>query len=257
MQKIKVVEFTNYKESVAVAFNEIGADKIFAEQKQIIIKPNLVDNLSFPVTTSAECIAEIIDYIKNFSPAKIIIGEGTGSAELETTEIFKNLGYEKLAQEKNVQLLDLNHQPLVKLTNPSFKIFPEYYIPKIALESFILSVPVLKAHSLAKVTLSLKNMMGFAPPKYYQKGGHWKKSFFHQNMQESIIEINAYRSSDLTLLDATVGMAEYHLGGKKCNPPVNKIVAGINPVEVDKIGAELLGFKWTNIAHISSWNKYS
>ena len=256
MKKVGVINFKNYSESVKEALDSIEANKIISQQNQILIKPNLIDSIPFPVTTHPDCVSIIIDYVRNCSDTKIIIAEGCGSSTLETDEVFRELGYDKLAKDKKVSLIDLNKEPVTKLRKAGLKIFPEYYIPEIAMKSYILSVPVLKAHSLARVTLALKNMMGFAPPKYYQKGGHWKKSFFHANMHEAIIEMNAYRKADMVLLDATVGMAEYHLGGKHCSSPLNKLVDGYDSAEVDKISAELLGFDWTHIKHISDANKY-
>ncbi len=46
-------------------------------------------------------------------------------------------------------------------------------------------------------------------------------------------------------------MAEHHLGGPACDPPVGKIVAGFDPVAVDAAGAGLLGFDWRSVEHIS------
>ncbi len=70
-------------------------------------------------------------------------------------------------------------------------------------------------------------------------------------MHQSILDLNKYRTPDLTLLDASTGMAEYHLGGPQCEPPVNKILAGFNPVEVDRKAAELLGLDWKTIPHLN------
>ena len=68
--------------------------------------------------------------------------------------------------------------------------------------------------------------------------------------------MNAYRKADLVLLDATVGLADFHLGGRTCKPPVNQLVAGFDPVEVDKIGSQLLGFNWQQIRHIADFYTY-
>lgn len=71
-----------------------------------------------------------------------------------------------------------------------------------AMESFLISVPVLKAHSLAGVTGTLKNMTGLARPKHYSgRYGSWKKAVFHGNMQQSIIDLNRYRTPDLPLIE--------------------------------------------------------
>lgn len=251
-----VVDFVSYTASIPEVMDKIGASSILAKQKQILIKPNLVEIIRFPVTTSAESIAALIDYIRSCSGAEIVVAEGCACPGNDTAEVFELLGYTRMAREKDVRLLDLNDHDLVKLSLPGCRVFPHYYIPRIALDSFILSVPVLKRHSLAEVTLTLKNMMGFAPPSHYQQGGHWKKSFFHRYMHQAIIEMNAYRSPDMTLLDATVGMAEYHLGGAQCEPPVNKLVAGTNPVEVDKTAAAFLGVDWRKVAHIAQFDSF-
>lgn len=251
-----VVEFINYAESIRNALDGIRASDILSKQRVILIKPNLVDSIKFPVTTHRDCVSAIIDYIRNYTDARIIIAEGCGCPNKETAQVFKELGYTELAQEKSVELMDLNKAPLIKLKNPKFKVLPVCYLPEVAMRSFILSVPVLKAHSFSSVTLSLKNMLGFAPPEYYQRSGYWKKSFFHQDMHNSIFELNLYRTPDMVLLDASVGMPDYHLGGRECSPPVNKIIAGTDAGEVDKIGAELLGFDWRDIPHIYKFVNY-
>jgi uncharacterized protein (DUF362 family) len=69
-------------------------------------------------------------------------------------------------------------------------------------------------------------------------------------MHQSIIELNKYRTPDVSLMDATVGMPDYHLGGAHCDPPLGRLIAGFDPVKVDRRGAELLGLRWQTIAHL-------
>jgi len=121
----------------------------------------------------------------------------------------------------------------------------------IATTHFIISVPVLKAHSLALMTGSMKNMMGFAPPRHYQQGGHWKKSAFHAHMHESVIELNRYRAPELSVMDASVGLREYHLGGAHCSPPANRILASLDARALDRRAAGLLGLDWRRVPHLS------
>ena len=97
------------------------------------------------------------------------------------------------------------------------------YLPELLFNSFLISVPVLKAHSLAEVTLTMKNMLGCAPPHHYQCGGRWKKSAFHEQIQEAVLDLNRYRTPDFTVLDATVGMSEAHVWGAHCQPPCQRL----------------------------------
>jgi uncharacterized protein (DUF362 family) len=224
------------------------------DTQTILLKPNLVDDLPPPITTPVPLIAAIIDYLQARSSCRIIIGEGTASAAHDTFHIFNQLGYTAMAAEKGVELMDLNLEESVCRRRDDCKRWPEMHLPKICFESFLFSVPVLKAHTLADVTLSLKNMMGLAPPRHYQGGNSWKKATFHQQIGQAVADLNRYRSPDFTLLDASVGMAESHLGGATCNPPIGLLVAGFDSVAIDAYGTQLLGKSWHEIEYIRSLN---
>jgi len=249
------IYFESFEKSINNALDAIGAHTRLAEQSAVLIKPNITNSSPHPVTTSPECCKVIIDYIRRHSKAKIIIAEGCGDAKHETDDLFKILGYTNMAEELNVPLVDLNYGPVKKLVNPACPIFPKMYLPEIAFNHYIISVPVLKAHSLAGLTGSLKNMMGFAQPEHYSgHSGIWKKALFHEKMQESIIDLNRYLAPDLSIMDCSIGLAEFHLGGPQCNPHVKKIIAGYNPWQVDREAAKLLGLDWKKIKHIAAGN---
>ena len=246
------VDFISYHDTIPLALDKIGAKEVIARQSSVLIKPNLVNASAHPVTTSVDCCEAVIEYVISCSKADIVIAEGCGDTSLETDDVFDLLGYRDLARHYGVSLADLNEACLVKLSNRGCPVFPDIYLPQIAFTHFIISLPVLKAHSLSVLTGTLKNMIGFAPPKYYSgRYGSWKKSLFHRDIHQSIIDLNSYRCADLSIMDASVGLAEYHLGGRQCTPPANKIIAGFNPVEVDRKAAGLLKLNWEEIQHLS------
>lgn len=244
-------EFTTYEAAVAEVFDRLDVRQRLAQQKRVLVKPNLINASPPPVTTPVACCEAVICSVRAACDAEVCIGEGCGDPSLSTSEIFKRLGYAELARRMDVELVDLNLAETQVLRNADCTVFPEFHMPTIGMESFVISVPVLKAHSLAEITGSLKNMMGFAVPKHYQAGGHWKKSAFHHRMQDSILDLNRYRTPDLTIMDAVIGLADYHLGGRHCSPPVGKIVAGYDAQAVDRRAAELLGLDWRRIRHLA------
>jgi len=249
--QIAEIEFESYANSVPKVLDAIDAAAVLREQTAVLIKPNLINASPFPITTAVDCVEAVIGYVRANSEAAIVVGEGCGDAHLETDEVFRRLGYTELAQRHAVELIDLNHAPLRRLENETCPVFPEMYLPEIAFSHYLISVPVLKAHSFAEMTGTLKNMMGLAPPRYYSgRFGSWKKAVFHNRMHQSIIDLNTYRTPDLSLMDATVGLPDFHLGGSQCDPPVNRLIAGFDPVAVDRRSAELLGLKWQRIAHL-------
>ena len=220
------------------------------DRKNILIKPNLVDAIAPPVTTPPEFIEAIIEsFRQRWEGLDITIAEGSGSAELTTEEVFRELGYHELSDRMGVELVDLNEAPLTRLSRHYLTRWKEFYMPTLALDSYIVSVPVLKAHTLAGVTLTMKNMMGLAPPSHYRMGGYWKKSAFHSRIDESIFDLNNYRSPDLTILYAIHGMCDSHLGGTIISPGI--IALGTDPVAIDSYGTVLLGKDPQDIGYIT------
>ena len=83
------------------------------------------------------------------------------------------------------------------------------WLPKAVFEHVLISLPVLKAHSLSRLTGSMKNMIGIAPPKHYSgQHGFWKKAVFHHHLDQAIVDLISYRKPDFTIMDATIGLAD-------------------------------------------------
>ncbi len=250
-------EFTDFQDSVSRVLDDLDFKKAIGTGAKILIKPNCINNSPPPITTPVECCEAIIRYIREIgSDAQVVLAEGCGDSDRETFEVFCDLGYDRLAREYGIELLDLNTESLVKCSRKDCRIFPEIYLPEILFDHYVISVPVLKPHTLARITGALKNMMGAAPPQYDGGcGGSWKKAYFHNHMQESIIELNKYKMADLSIVDGSVGMAQSHLGGPTCDPPVNRIFGGYDVVRVDRACAEFQGLRVGDIAHIQE-NQY-
>lgn len=243
--------FHGWHETLFPLLDAAGLADSLGPGKKILLKPNLVEILEPPITTPVELVEAVVDYMREKLPDNhVIIGEGCGSLQYDTHQCFQELGYTELAAAKGVELIDLNNLSCITLKNEKCRRLPEMVLPELLFDVFLVSIPVLKAHSLADVTLTMKNMMGTAPPSHYQQGGSWKKASFHNGVHEAVFDLNRYRCPDFTILDATVGMAEAHLWGPTCSPPVNMLAAGWDPVAIDAYGCDLLDRSWQDVNHI-------
>jgi len=247
---VVVARFESYAETVPEALDACGAGPVMAAARRIVLKPNLVDSKPHPVTTPPQCVEAALDYCRRVAPgAEVVIAEGSG--QVDSLPVFQALGYADLARRRGVEIVDLNQAPLTRLHDPQNKYMPEFYCPTLLLDCVLVTIPVLKAHSMADVTLALKSMFGIAPPSHYQERGHWAKSALHRRIHDKVLGINLHRKADVSLIDATVGMAEAHLWGPACDPPVNRLVAGLDPVSVDVVAAGLLGRDYRRIQHLA------
>jgi len=239
------------KQSLPKLLDATGLVDSIDSSRTILLKPNLVEALQPPITTPVYLIELLINYLRERKEnIRILIGEGTGSLDYDTHYPFQVLGYTELATRKDIQLIDLNEEPLTRKEQSDCTRWPVMHLPALLDDVFLLSVPVLKAHTLAKVTLTMKNMMGCAPPSHFRGNGCWGKSAFHEKINEAIFDLNRYRTPDFTLLDAAIGMQQAHLWGKHCEPPVNTLAASADPVAIDAYGASLLKKDWQNIKYI-------
>lgn len=244
--------FDSWKKDPGSKLEMSGLGKAVSAHAAVLIKPNLVEILAPPITTPVTVVECIVNYLLDYlAPSQIIVGEGCGATNYNTYHAFMELGYNRLSEKYDVTLMDLNSEKLCRKAKSNCSRLPEMYLPAILDEVFLLSVPQLKAHSLAGVTLTMKNMMGCAPPSHYQGGGAWNKAAFHNQIHEAIFDLNRYRTPDYTLLDGSIGMAQAHLWGPQCSPPVDTMAVSFDPVAIDSYGATLLKRNWHDIDHIT------
>lgn len=254
MQKniVYTANHTDWQHVTAVLLERAALAHGLGNRRRILLKPNLVEALPPPITTPVGLVGAVVDYLRERVPeCEIMVAEGSGALDYETGHAFELLGYSTMAKDKGIELLDLNNEPLIFLENPSCRRLPQIYLPRILFDVFLISLPVLKAHTLAGVTLTMKNMMGALPPTHYQRGGHWKKAALHRDIQAAVFDLNQYRTPDFTILDATVGMQVAHLWGPTCEPPPNLVACSYDPVTIDAFGAALLQRNWREIGHVS------
>lgn len=254
MSLVAKVKFKDYKSSISKALDTIEADKILPVDGHIIIKPNLVNTSPPPVTTNVDAAEAVFLYCKKYSNAKISICEGSGSGD--TFNAFKSNGYTDLAGKYGIDLVDFNLEKAVQLKSSQFENdqtlqLDKFHIPVIALDAFIISLPVLKDHSITDTTISMKNMFGIAPSPFYK--GAWNKSQLHSPCcHSSVVDVCLYKRPGLSIVDANIALTGMHLSGTPKN--IGLILAGTDPVAVDTIGSSLLGhnpedIKYLNLAH--------
>ncbi|MCX5886917.1 MAG: DUF362 domain-containing protein [Proteobacteria bacterium] len=100
----------------------------------------------------------------------------------------------------------------------------------------VINVPVAKHHSLTRVTLALKNWMGVM-------GGN--RSLIHQKIDQSLADLTLLIKPSLTILDATRILLRNGPSGGNVHDvkKMDVVVAGIDQVAVDSLGASFFGIK--------------
>jgi uncharacterized protein (DUF362 family) len=178
MSRVALVKGTRPVETTVKALQMIKSDVdgVLSETKPILIKPNYInsEHPSTGITTDCRVIEGIVKFLRGRNIEKIIIGEGSGWAD--TFQAFKVAGVDAVAERWDVELIDFNKDEFIEVNPPNPLALRKVKVAKTALESTVISVPKLKPHRIATVTLSLKNMMGALASKGSMHRGNLSKN---------------------------------------------------------------------------------
>ena len=229
---------------VEVAFKalkmiEEDLDAVLSARKPILIKPNYINaqHPSTGITTDGRVIEGIVKFLKMHGKENIIIGEGSGFSD--TFKAFKVAGVDKIGERWRVKLIDLNRDNFVEVYPPNPLSLRKVKVAETALKSVIVSVPKLKVHRLATVTLGLKNMMGALARKGVMHDGH---------LSENIADLASVLKPSLTVIDGIIAGEVHETSGSPVK--MDLVIAGTDPVAVDAVGAAVMGIPPHRVKHL-------
>jgi uncharacterized protein (DUF362 family) len=80
----------------------------------------------------------------------------------------------------------------------------------------------------------------------------WNKSELHYKygVQNSVFDLNLYRPADFVLVDGSVGQTGNEIYGQACNPPLKKMFAGFDNLEIDRYCAPFLNLDPQTISYL-------
>lgn len=209
--------------------------------RSIVLKPNLCYywDYSTGCTTDPVFIRSVIDWVRSeiSAAADITIAEADATA-MRTRYAFKILGYEEIALEKGVRLLNLSTDRTRKITmNRSGRRFEFELSQTLEKADFIINLPKLKRWSPTKISCALKNIFG--------ANAFVNKVVYHNSLDEVIADINTIIKPHLNIVDGIIAMPALDEPFR-----FGVIVAGLDPVAVDCVVARILGLDPRSIKHI-------
>ncbi|MDF1526248.1 MAG: DUF362 domain-containing protein [bacterium] len=109
----------------------------------------------------------------------------------------------------------------------------------------IINIPVAKHHSISRLTLGMKNLMGLM-------GGN--RGSFHSGIGQKLADLTSALDPGLTVLDATrIMVRNGPTGGRLEDVKVlNRVAAGRDPVAIDAYGATLFGITPGDLSFVTA-----
>ena len=215
---------------------------------RVVLKPNIVDHYrSHPVNTSPAVVAAAVAAFRHFGAIEVVVAEGPGHRR-DTEMLLEQSGFDAVLAEEKIRYVDLNLDEIHPVpVRSDYTGLSQLYFPQTILNAdVIVSMPKLKTHHWAGVTLSLKNMFGTIPGVKYG----WPKNFLHwYGISESIVDINTTIGPHFAIIDGIEGMEG---DGPLHGDPIHGglLVMGDNLTAVDATAARLMSIYPENVDYL-------
>jgi uncharacterized protein (DUF362 family) len=228
--------------------------------KRVVVKPNLVMGLGAHTgtTTDPGVTRALVDLALEAGAAEVLLVEGGNPRAFFAEcgyDFFRNYG-----PQRRVRLVDLNDVPVTFAPVPNGLAYRHLYMPSLLLDPDVvfISAAKLKTHVGAKVTLSLKNLFGLPPFKYYFERGQFdfrpRFKLHTPGSQQTIVDLHLVRPVDFAVVDGIWGMeGPGPAPGPAGGTPVKTdwVIAGRNAVAVDRICLHAMGIPQDGAQHVT------
>ncbi len=234
---VKVLSPDHVKEAIQNSLDliEFGSSNCL---RKVVIKPNMCYYWDFSTgyTTDPKFVGAIVEVIRDISPtSEISIVEADASA-MKCRYAFKMLGYEKLAHEYSVNLVNLAEDKTenvqVSVGGHEFNLLLPNTIRDADLR---INVPKPKFMDQTTITCALKNVFGCNPEPLKYK--------LHRHLDEAIVALNIVMKFNLNILDGlqVTGASPRRL---------NIVMASQDSVAFDAAASKLMGVNPQRVRHL-------
>jgi uncharacterized protein (DUF362 family) len=205
----------------------------------VVIKPNMCYywDATTGQTTDPKFVGALIDIIREKTSSRDISIVESDASAMKCKHAFKFLGYENLAEDYKVKLVNLSEDQFTRQKVTAGASSFDLMIPQIIQKADLkINVSKIKyAMESIKLTCALKNIYGCNP--------YPKKFKYHSNLGEAIVALNKAMPFDLCLIDGNVvsGIQPCRLG---------LVMASKDPVAIDVAAAKIASINPKKISYL-------
>lgn len=221
-----------------------GMTKFVKKGQKVVVKPNIGWDVSpeRAGNTNPKLVGRIIKHCLDAGASEVYVFDNTCDA---WNLCYKNSGIEKAVKDAGGKIVPGNTEGYYQSVQiPRGKMLKEAKVHELILSSDVfINVPVLKHHSSANVSLSMKNLMGIV----------WDRRYWHRNdLQQCIADFASWRKPTLNVIDGYRVMMRNGPRGVSEADVVNmkQMIVSADIVAADAAAARIFGNQPNDIPHI-------
>ncbi len=250
---IQKIQNEDVKTSVFSALELINAKELMQKDNMVVLlKPNIL--MGKPpergVNTHPDVVRSVIQWVKQFNPAKIYVCDSAGGAKVGITEkAIIDSGIGIVCEEEGVECL-----PFEKSERKIYKIEDPLELEEISSSKLIedadliINIPKIKTHWQCTLTCCIKNMFGTV--LLANKAKTHAQAAVLDRFCSALADIYSVSKPQLTVIDGYICMEGQ---GPSSGDAVklDLILAGYDPVALDSVVCKIIGFDPSEVLYLA------
>ncbi len=232
------------------AINSIGGMKSFVKKgNTVVVKPNIGWDVipENAANTNPVLVKRITEHCLEAGAKDVYVFDHTCD---DWNSCYSNSGIERAVKDAGGKIVPGNSERYYQEVDvPEGERLKKAKVHELILESDVfINVPILKSHSSAELTMSMKNLMGIV----------WDRRYWHRNdLHQCIADFASFRKPDLNVIDAYYVMKKNGPRGvsKADVVTMKSQIISSDIVAADAAAAKLFGLEPKDIDYIDIANK--
>jgi uncharacterized protein (DUF362 family) len=224
---------------------ELIDSEVDIPDRPVMVKPNFVTTSNQLAATHVDSTRATLEYLAGKGVTEFVIAVGPAIGTPDSG--FDNYGYRDLANDFNIEFMDLNTDDRIPVPAFDDHLNPQtLYMSKRLSESYVVSVCPMKTHNNVVVTLGLKNILvgtlsGVEEKRKIHKGS--------KAINLTLAKMAQHVVPDLTVIDGVVGMqGNGPIDGFEM--PSNVVVASHHGIAADVVGLQVMGYSLDQVGYL-------
>jgi uncharacterized protein (DUF362 family) len=211
----------------------------------VVIKPNIGWDRApqFAANTNPKLVAEVAKLCFEVGAKTVKIFDRTCN---NPRRCYRNSQIEELASQANADVSHIRDRKFKNVSLPKGEIIKDWPIYQEYLDADkVINIPIAKHHSLSKVTLGLKNLMGVM-------GG--ERGDIHNNFEVKLVDITSHILPTLTIIDAyRTLLRNGPVGGNLNDVKLTKtLILSPCTIAADQVALDLFGAQVGDIGYLQT-----
>ncbi|MCB2195119.1 MAG: DUF362 domain-containing protein [Bacteroidetes bacterium] len=232
------------------ALQAMGGIQNFVKKGQtVVVKPNIGWDVTpeRAANTNPALIKRLIEHCMTAGAKEVYVFDNTCD---KWSSCYKNSGIERAAKDAGAKVAPGHSESYYQQVSvPKGNNLKDAKVHELILSSDVfINVPVLKSHGSAKLTITMKNLMGIV----------WDRRFWHRNnLNQCIADFATYRKPDLNIVDAYNVMTKNGPRGVSKADVLNMkyLIVSDDMVAADAAAAKIFGVEPEDVKYIQIANE--